>query len=303
MDIGESTMALSTAKYRFLGVEHAAFLKKAAPNTNEVQSMVISGIPTGGVYSLSYAGQTTSNLAYNANAAAIQAALEALSNLAPGDVVVAGTGPYTFSFAGTLAAEDVELLSANATGLTGGTSPNIAITTSTVGVGPTGIAEFDIHFINNVTFDTQTSDINFEGDNQTVRKVFLNGFTATIVADTYDLSAISSAFDKQEITAGLPAGVDGRVYFGDSGESAGVKCGFLAQVKAENLATNAIETLQFICPVGSLTVVRPPNLQYNTKGTLNMTFTAEKTTRDIAGTSLPSVPTDGCFWYLDRIAP
>lgn len=298
-------MAFSTAKYRFLGVEHAAFLKRASPNTNEVQVVTISGTPTGGTFILSYGGQNTSALAYNATAATVQTAFLLLSSVGSGNAAVTGSagGPYTITFTGTLASTDVSAITANGAGLTGGTSPDVAITTTTPGVGATGISEHDIHFINNVSFDTQTTDINFEGDNQTVRKVFLNGFTATIVADTYDLSAISSAFAKEEITAGLPSGVDGRVYFGDSGESAGVKCGFLAQVKAENLSTNAIETLQFVCPVGSLTVVRPPNLQYNTKGTLNMTYTAEKTLNDIAGTALPSVPAEGCFWFLDRIAP
>lgn len=166
---------------------------------------------------------------------------------------------------------------------------------------PNTIAENDIHFVNNVSFDTQTSDITFEGDNTAVRKVFLNGFTATIVADTYDLSAISKAFNKQEITTGLPDGVAARMYFGDANEQAGARVGFLAQVKAENLTSGLIETLQFVCPVGTLTVVRPPNLQYNTKGQLNMTYTAERTANDIADIPLPSVPDEGIFWYVDRL--
>ncbi len=42
----------------------------------------------GGTFTLSFAGQTTSAISYNATAAAVQSALEALSNIAAGDVVV-----------------------------------------------------------------------------------------------------------------------------------------------------------------------------------------------------------------------
>jgi hypothetical protein len=165
------------------------------------------------------------------------------------------------------------------------------------------LTEYDMHFINNVTFDVQQQDVAFEGDNQTVRKFFMNGITATAACDTYDLAAISNAFGKTEVTAGVPDGVDGRTYFGDSVETAGVKCGLVAQVYAENLTTQLIETLRFVLPICVLTVVRPPTLAFNSKGVLSMTFTAEKADADISGDPLPSVPSGGAFWYVDRIAP
>ncbi len=43
---------------------------------------------SGGTFTLSYNGQTTSPITYNATAAQVQSALEALSNIAAGDVVV-----------------------------------------------------------------------------------------------------------------------------------------------------------------------------------------------------------------------
>ena len=43
---------------------------------------------TGGTFTLTYNGQTTAAIAYNATAAQVQSALEALNNIAPGDVVV-----------------------------------------------------------------------------------------------------------------------------------------------------------------------------------------------------------------------
>jgi hypothetical protein len=108
-----------------------------AGGANEVQRATITGVPTGGTFTLTYAGQTTTAIAYNATFGAVQTALEALSNLAPGDVVVTGgPGPAT-PFGGTLAGKDVAAMTATGT-FTGGTTPAIAVTTITPGVTPAG---------------------------------------------------------------------------------------------------------------------------------------------------------------------
>ena len=65
--------------------------------TNETQTVRVTNA-TGGTFTLTFDGQTTAPIAFNATAAAIQAALEALSNIEPGDVVVdrrAGRRPPT----------------------------------------------------------------------------------------------------------------------------------------------------------------------------------------------------------------
>src|SRR5689334_1738640 len=59
---------------------------KINPDTDAVntkQTVVIHGSPTGGTFTLTFSGQTTADIAYNANASAVQSALIALSNLAP----------------------------------------------------------------------------------------------------------------------------------------------------------------------------------------------------------------------------
>jgi hypothetical protein len=105
-----------------------------APVTNEVQTATVTGGPTGGTFTLTYSGQTTAAIAYNAPAATVQAALIALSNLAPGDVVVTGAagGPYTLAFGGTLLGDNVASLTATAS-LTGGTTPGVTMATTTAG--------------------------------------------------------------------------------------------------------------------------------------------------------------------------
>ena len=54
--------------------------------TNETQTVRVTNA-TGGTFTLTFDGQTTAPIAFNATAAAVQAALEALSNIEPGDVV------------------------------------------------------------------------------------------------------------------------------------------------------------------------------------------------------------------------
>lgn len=99
-----------------------SILVNDAPLTvaNEVQQLTILRA-SGGTFTLTYDGQTTSSIAYNASASTIQTALEALSNIAPGDVVVTAgdSGIFSIEFAGTYAGINVPLLSVNSSGLSG----------------------------------------------------------------------------------------------------------------------------------------------------------------------------------------
>jgi len=106
--------------------------------TAEVQTVTITGTPTGGTFTLTFKSQTTAGIAYNASSAAVQSALVALSTIGAGDVTVAGgpgpATPWTVTFGGTLADQDVPAMTASATGLTGGTTPAVNVATSTPGV-------------------------------------------------------------------------------------------------------------------------------------------------------------------------
>lgn len=108
-----------------------------AAGTDEVQTVTVTGTPTGGTYTLTFSGQTTAGIAFNATASAVQSALEALSNIAPGDVTCGG-GPHpgtaiTVTFGGAYDGVDVPQMTASATGLTGGTSPAVTVSTTTPG--------------------------------------------------------------------------------------------------------------------------------------------------------------------------
>ncbi|MFC8008655.1 phage tail tube protein [Streptomyces cinereoruber] len=108
-----------------------------AAGADEIQTVTITGSPTGGTFTLTLSGQTTSNIVYNATASAVQSALEALSNVNPGDVVCAGGAlpgtPVTVTFGGQYDGTDVPEMTASGAGLTGGSSPTVTVTTSTPG--------------------------------------------------------------------------------------------------------------------------------------------------------------------------
>jgi hypothetical protein len=105
--------------------------------TNEIQSVTITGSPTGGSFTLTYAGQTTAAIAHNAAAATVKARLEALSNIGEGDVKVTGSagGPYSVTFKGDLSDANVAAMTATSS-LTGGTTPGVTIATPTSGAAP-----------------------------------------------------------------------------------------------------------------------------------------------------------------------
>jgi hypothetical protein len=99
--------------------------------TDSVQQVTITGSPTGGTFTLTWSSQTTSGIAYNASAATVKTALEALSNIDPGDIEVYGgplpSAPIQVRFIGPKAAAAQTAITGNAGSLTGGSSPTISI--------------------------------------------------------------------------------------------------------------------------------------------------------------------------------
>lgn len=101
----------------------------------DTQTVTITGSPTGGDFTLTFndgtTSATTAPIAFDATSAAVQAALTALANVDPGEVAVTGAagGPYTVRFAGDLVASDVAALTSDGSGLTGGTAPDVTVTT------------------------------------------------------------------------------------------------------------------------------------------------------------------------------
>jgi hypothetical protein len=100
---------------------------------NEVQSVTVSA--TGGGFTLAFNGEASAEVPFNATAAEVQAALEAIPGLGAGQVAVSGeaAGPWSVEFTGARAGQDVPELSAEAGGLTG-PEASAAVTTTTPGI-------------------------------------------------------------------------------------------------------------------------------------------------------------------------
>lgn len=102
----------------------------------EVQTLTVTGSPTGGTFTPTVPGYgATTAIAYNATAATLQTALEAV--VGAGKVVASGSagGPYTVTFDGTLG--NIAQMTV-ATALTGGTSPGVTPATTSSGVAGFG---------------------------------------------------------------------------------------------------------------------------------------------------------------------
>lgn len=107
-----------------------------AAGTAEIQTLTGGGTISGGTYTISFNGATTTAIVWNVNAAAVQAAMEALATVGSGNVVVTGgpvsSTPLTFTFQGNRSG-DVPQITASAASLTG-SSPTLTPATSTPGV-------------------------------------------------------------------------------------------------------------------------------------------------------------------------
>ena len=96
---------------------------RRVPGIKRVETMTATGSPTGNAkIAVTKNGQTltTANIAMaSINAANIQSALVALANVEPGDVTVAGSGPYTLTWEDELG--NAPTSAADNSGLSGGT--------------------------------------------------------------------------------------------------------------------------------------------------------------------------------------
>ena len=125
------------ATLRRLSGRKGAFSADTLPTgVSAVQLVTILGAPTGGTFTLSFGGQLTTALPFNATASAVQVALGALSIIGSTNISVSGNGPYTVTFIGDLATCPVDLI-VGISNLTGGTNPSVQVTNLVTGVfGP-----------------------------------------------------------------------------------------------------------------------------------------------------------------------
>lgn len=104
---------------------------------NDVQTITVSGTPTGGSFTLQFMGSITGNIAFNATATNVRDALIALPTIGTGNVSCSG-GPFpgtpvVVTFQGALAGQLEPLITLYTNSLTGGAAPNVAVAHTTPG--------------------------------------------------------------------------------------------------------------------------------------------------------------------------
>jgi len=111
-----------------------------AGRVSEVQTITIDA--TGGTFTITFQGATTAAIAWNATAAVVKTAMEALANIEPGDVAVSlASLVYTFTFGGKYTGENVTAMTTNAASLTGGAGTATVATTTAGGAAATDGSE------------------------------------------------------------------------------------------------------------------------------------------------------------------
>jgi hypothetical protein len=127
--------ALDVSAVTDIFIANTQAMKLRINGTNEVQRITPTGTISGGTTTFTYSGQTTGAVAYNATAADVQAALEALSNIAAGDVLCTGgplnVAPIDIEYRKALGCANVAEIT-HTPSLTGGGS--LAMSTVTAGV-------------------------------------------------------------------------------------------------------------------------------------------------------------------------
>jgi hypothetical protein len=155
-----------------------------------VETLSVSGTPTGGGFVLSFGGQNTGSIPFNATAAQVQTALTALGSIGPGSVVCAGGAlpgtAVTITFAGALASGPQPLIAVAANTLTGGTTPAPAVVMTTPGV-----ATADVQTLSLTGGPTAGSfTLTFTG--QTTAAIPWNATSAQVQAALSDLLAVGA---------------------------------------------------------------------------------------------------------------
>lgn len=134
------------------------FVADGSTFANEVQDIDFSAVPDAGAWTITFDGQTTTSLAFGANAAAVQAALEALSNIGTGNIAVSGnyTDGFTLTFQGALAGTNVAQVTVTDTLTASATPVDVTIATTTAGAST---ADISADANNRVNFKVYVSSI------------------------------------------------------------------------------------------------------------------------------------------------
>ncbi|MHC4571764.1 MAG: flagellar filament capping protein FliD [Planctomycetota bacterium] len=179
----------------------------------EEQTLTPTTPASGGTFTLTYDGETTAAISYNATTIAIETALETLSNVNPGDIEMGGTrlnqaGAMTFTFRDT--AGDVNMISINSSSLTPSDPSNYVMAEQTKGDNygwikrSSNTVDDVIHGVTLHLHDTGTVEVNLTRDIDSVKEKLSSMIDAYNLAVDYIKE--KTAYDDVSKTAGVLIG-------------------------------------------------------------------------------------------------
>jgi hypothetical protein len=135
----KTTYTITNSAKRYLDLNTAVVVQV---EHDEVQTVTVTGSPTGGTFTLTFGANTTSTIAFNASAATVQSALTALASIGSSNASVAGSagGPWTVEFVSGKGNASQSLITLGTNSLTGGSSPSVSIARVQAGSGFTTVA-------------------------------------------------------------------------------------------------------------------------------------------------------------------
>lgn len=178
-----------------------------------------------------------------------------------------------------------------------------AVALTTDGTGTVKyIVPYDIYLANKMTINPKSRTFTYAGDDTELDRTQVLGYTVELDADCIPLATHMALFSLTTQTTALPDSYTGLVYGGGTTERAGVTAELWVEGTAKRVdATTAAETDVIIrrwFPVGTVSGVTPGGQTTGDKAEIEKyTFTASKTTVDVAAGALPAtVPTGGVFF-------
>lgn len=154
--------------------------------------------------------------------------------------------------------------------------------------------EVRLKLANKITSNSDSKDVNYEGDNTIIKVHNLQSIGFTFDQNVFPVGAHAAIFGLSAVSAGLPDSYTNSYgLFGSSAELTGKTAGFWAEAADTQTDANGVQstkTVRYWYPVGTLTASKPPELTTSDKPsawqyTFNVTNMAP--TVDVTGVALP----------------
>ena len=243
-------------------------LQAGSGTANEIQQITLGNNPYSGAFVVNFGSGTSNPIQYNATAAAVQTALQAMPTVGSGNVSVGGSaGAWVVTFTGTLALASQSLMTTVATGLIG----PLALT-GTLSLNTAGVEEA----IGEADSITQTFGIQVTPDGEspfTCLQDEITIYNDLIVGAPSVPTPTASYYTEAQSDARYPILSSGHVTVADGGTGVGTLTG-IVKGNGTSAFSAATAGTDYVAPTGSGAALAFP-------GTLSIasgkTFTASHT--------------------------